>query len=310
MSTVELTSPLHYDGNYNNLFEDNKNYIKNIIKEETLQLVKEKGYKLKSSKEEEIIFTTGFWTSNAKIIIKYNESVLYLYGEDYTLISPTLGPLARRFIVELTNRVQDKIFKYIDDIIISNQNIKKEILQKTTFAEIDKTAFNIILENQSKIEDSILKNFIKIEKFYSDKVKFYNTIRKNIEEIDFDLLPKSDINILTQILITYPNAIELFNFLYKETINSYLNNKQVKFYVLYNQFEELGIFMSKSEKLIIKNLEDINNNISQMVGDMNSLIYNVYSLAQNINENLGIIKNNLRYSNILQTINAYMLNKK
>lgn len=310
MSTVELTSPLHYDGNYNNLFEDNKNYIKNIIKEETLQLVKEKGYKLKSSKEEEIIFTTGFWTSNAKIIIKYNESVLYLYGEDYTLISPTLGPLARRFIVELTNRVQDKIFKYIDDIIISNQNIKKEILQKTTFAEIDKTAFNIILENQSKIEDSILKNFIKIEKFYSDKVKFYNTIRKNIEEIDFDLLPKSDINILTQILITYPNAIELFNFLYKETINSYLNNKQVKFYVLYNQFEELGIFMSKSEKLIIKNLEDINNNISQMVGNMNSLIYNVYSLAQNINENLGIIKNNLRYSNILQTINAYMLNKK
>jgi len=310
MSTVELTSPLHYDGNYNNLFEDNKNYIKNIIKEETLQLVKEKGYKLKSSKEEEIIFTTGFWTSNAEIIIKYNESVLYLYGEDYTLISPTLGPLARRFIVELTNRVQDKIFKYIDDIIISNQNIKKEILQKTTFAEIDKTAFNIILENQSKIEDSILKNFIKIEKFYSDKVKFYNTIRKNIEEIDFDLLPKSDINILTQILITYPNAIELFNFLYKETINSYLNNKQVKFYVLYNQFEELGIFMSKSEKLIIKNLEDINNNISQMVGNMNSLIYNVYSLAQNINENLGIIKNNLRYSNILQTINAYMLNKK
>jgi hypothetical protein len=90
-------------------------------------------------------------------------------------------------------------------------------------------------------------------------------------------------------------------------IRFYLNNDSVSFYLIYNKFEELGLFLSTGQKNIISSLSQINENLINMSDKMNTLISMTSNIGESLCEKLDRISGKLTYSNTLSTINTFQL---
>ena len=90
------------------------------------------------------------------------------------------------------------------------------------------------------------------------------------------------INIYEQLLIT---SITM--------INSLINNDLIKFYEIYEVFDNLGVFDSKWERSLLESIKDINQNINQVVSNINKLNQNIMEGFQGLSYDLHSIDNSL-----------------
>jgi len=291
--------------------EFNPEIITNEISNQIIEVAREKSYSVEKIEKGKITIYTGFFRGNdTTLYVVYDETKIHVIGAVTHLMDLFLAKRCRKFGERVGEKVIDILNEKITNIIDGNQKIINNALENKKVIIKDTTIYKLLLDNQSEIESSVLKNFIKIYGFYAKHVDWYNTMKENLENINFSVLPREIIESTTETFKAYPDAIELFYYLFESTVNAYLKKENVVFFTLYNQFEDLGIFMSKAEKLIIKNLNDINNNLYEIFSNIDLMIENVSDIANNINSNLDLINNNIKFMTILQGINTYQLHKK
>ena len=76
-------------------------------------------------------------------------------------------------------------------------------------------------------------------------------------------------------------------------INSLINNDLIKFYEIYEVFDNLGVFDSKWERSLLESIKDINQNINQVVSNINKLNQNIMEGFQGLSYDLHSIDNSL-----------------
>jgi hypothetical protein len=165
----------------------------------------------------------------------------------------------------------------------------------------------MITKNQSTIEKNLIPHFLKIFDLYEDQIKTYKTLWSNLNEIDFHKHDQNFVNNTLTSIPKYYSSIILLEMMIEDMIRFYLNNDSVSFYLIYNKFEELGLFLSTGQKNIISSLSQINENLTNMSDKMNTLISMTSNIGESLCEKLDRISGKLTYSNTLSTINTFQL---
>jgi|GEM_PF-3680457 hypothetical protein len=230
----------------------------------------------------------------------------------------TLG-IDRDQIKKRFNENAEKVFNLsvskIKKIIVVKENIRQhenvnaiqEILEITKELNIKHELYDMITKNQSTIEKNLIPHFLKIFDLYEDQIKTYKTLWSNLNEIDFHKHDQNFVNNTLTSIPKYYSSIILLEMMIEDMIRFYLNNDSVSFYLIYNKFEELGLFLSTGQKNIISSLSQINENLINMSDKMNTLISMTSNIGESLCEKLDRISGKLTYSNTLSTINTFQL---
>ena len=72
-------------------------------------------------------------------------------------------------------------------------------------------------------------------------------------------------------------------------INSLIDNDLIKFYEIYEVFDSLGVFDSQWEKNLIDSIKDMNQGLSQVISDINTLNQNITSGFESLSFDLNSI---------------------
>lgn len=138
-----------------------------------------------------------------------------------------------------------------------------------------------------------------------------------------DLLPNGGMNI-ELILNSYCKELHIYNSqisLAFVMIHSLLQNKLVNFLEVYNSFDELGVFDTSYQRSVRESLSGVNKNLcllNQNLLDLivkveefnNNIIYTIDELNSNsikMLESISSIEGNIKYSNLLSSIQTYQL---
>ena len=181
------------------------------------------------------------------------------------------------------------------------------------------TLNNLLLKHQAKIievDKNYIQKFVKIISYLKQKKvntqKIFETIRetKNEEELN------ERINLLR-------NQIHIYNLLVFHTISmitALVESDFITFYEIYECFDQLSVFNSNWENEISSKLDEIGTGISELlysiyqmeknvVNVINKLTYvtqNGFSkLNSTISTDLTSINSNLKFNNLLTTIQNY-----
>jgi len=181
------------------------------------------------------------------------------------------------------------------------------------------TLNNLLLKHQAKIievDKNYIQKFVKIISYLKQKKantqKIFETIRetKNEEELN------ERINLLR-------NQIHIYNLLVFHTISmitALVESDFITFYEIYECFDQLSVFNSNWENEISSKLDEIGTGISELlysiyqmeknvVNAINKLTYvtqNGFSkLNSTISTDLTSINSNLKFNNLLTTIQNY-----
>lgn len=293
------------------LYKGEYQEIKDELKDVFIKIGKDSGWTLKNSNNEKIVFKTPFnWKSigetvtvnyyNNKITVESvsnQKSVLTTWGKNDENCKNYLSkivPEVKNYLQKKESNRQNENLEIINDI----KNDFNEIVVNTSFMEL-------IKENQSKIEKDLIPQFLKIISYYESQVKIYSVVYENINEINFHQNRTSDIESSTKSLGVYSKTIQLLELSINELLNSYLNEDLINFYSLYNKFEEMGMFITQGEKIIVNSLVDINSNLTGIINSVEVLTSKMGELGNKLNE----INNSLEVQNLISILNTYQTYK-
>ena len=88
----------------------------------------------------------------------------------------------------------------------------------------------------------------------------------------------------------------------------YLSNNKVRYFEIYQVFEELGTFDRTWEKKLIIKLDEIGSkldSINNTLLNIENKIYDLVQSNQNIISELKSMGSDIRTTNLLQTLNTY-----
>ena len=86
----------------------------------------------------------------------------------------------------------------------------------------------------------------------------------------------------------------------------------IEFYEIYNAFEDMGLFLTKGEKLVISGISDINENLGQIISGIDALAIGMASLSSQFNElsqKVSDLNTSTRINNAINAVNTYQLYK-
>ena len=212
-----------------------------------------------------------------------------------------------------------------------------DIIQTDDFLELLKKHEKYIVG----IDRSYIKNFVKLSNYLKTK-------RNNLQNT-FDILSKvefsKDLQVLTKIL---KNKIHTYNTIIFHSISmivSLTSDEMIIFYEIYEIFDELNVYDSKSEKDLLNEIKNINSELKKVnknlknIGDkldrisgqfydlmnqinesderiintINNLTYttssSIESLSNNVQSELKSIDSSIKFNNLLTGIQSYQMYK-
>ena len=227
---------------------------------------------------------TGVWRTSNKYTRKYVTNATELYGCDYKIdgskITPTKTDLniEQKIINKINNRLKElgynQTITNLDQLHSVINTINKNIVDSTTSIE-----FNILeIDNEYNIKQSHIfdpKHLI-----------------KNKLNVDYDsIVINDDFNsIFTPFFVSLQDKITYYVF---ETKN---NSYNIREYSLFNEYNEFKSNVSKY----------INNQTYKYI---NSLLYDTDIDLDSVNEFWNLVKNNPKYTELLDIINKYLIEK-
>ena len=84
-------------------------------------------------------------------------------------------------------------------------------------------------------------------------------------------------------LSNYKTVIESLDAMATSMVLMRLANNKIGFFILYDKFDEIGVFFDGFQKLSVKFLEDINNNLSLIHQSMNEISSSLYGISNDLN---------------------------
>jgi len=294
-----------------NIYKGEYSDIKEELQDVFISIGESFGWELKNCNSETIVFKTPFnfrsigetvtvnyLTNNISITSVSNQkSVMTTWGKN--------DDNCRNYL----NEIVPSVINYLDNKESKRQSSYKEVLDviRKDIVEIptNKDLFKLVSDNQNKIEKTYIPNFIKIYQYYEEQVNTYNVIYNNINDLEFHTLSSRSIESSIETIKIYSSTIEVLDVTIKQLFESYLSEDLINFYTLYNKFEEMGLFLSKGEKLMVRSLNDINDNMDSLIGRIDGLVDTMSDMGKTLEE----INSGIGVSNLLSTINTYQLYK-
>lgn len=170
-------------------------------------------------------------------------------------------------------------------------NLKDKILKSNENKILDISEFKSILEkeenNINNKDTKVLHNFTRLLLFfenYEEQILSNSNVLSNLQGKKFDQLNRSYnqfTNLNSSLNKLYPLGLIM--------LKSYLDNKTVEYYKIYEFFDKLHVFDSTHQKKLIETIQKVSTNISNLTDEVKSL------------------RKSVGYTNLLLTYNSIQL---
>ena len=227
---------------------------------------------------------------------------------------------------ECISKLSIKVKKDKENIRTLLSKVSKD-LDKNNTGSLDvfkEDTFNLLLNKNQKEIILLEKDFKK--EFTKEFVKLSNFITTNKEGIikQYELLKKiNQKDLLEENIGLLKNQINVYNtiqYLAIAMVTTLINEDKIKFYKIYETFDELNVFNSKWEKDLKKELEEINLNLLEVIESIDQMSYKITTvlssintsigdLSTSINKQLSSINSSVDLNTIITGINTYQLYK-
>jgi len=169
-----------------------------------------------------------------------------------------------------------------------------------------------------KVDGAILQKLLRFS-------RSMNLRRDNLQEIFSRILNSNSVQNRNDIIGILRNEIYTYNLMTVNGLNMItclINNKMILFYDIYETFDTLGYFNSNWENELKNNLENINNNLESIMYGIAAMNINITVQLRNLRETtmrgfndlnnvvqteLKSIDSNLKFNNLLNSVQAYQL---
>jgi hypothetical protein len=276
-------------------------------------------WQIKNQSSKMTVFNTPMsWASfGESVYLSYNfnsnELTIQCYTENGQLVSwgkleknvntviDFIGPRMQEWIKHEENKRQKKNKDIISEILTENSRL----IENTSFTQKLKVI-------QELVEKSQLPNILKIFKYYSEQVHNHNILIENVSSVHFNKskdyeidYAKKSINVFSSLVYLLENAITVM-------LEKIVEQDLVEFYEIYNVFEDMGLFLTKGEKLVISEISDINENLGQIISGIDVLAIGMSGLSSKFNEltqKISDLNTSTRINSALNAVNTYQLYK-
>jgi hypothetical protein len=283
-------------------------------------------------------FTENTYVGLRDFIGNYLDSYKYGNWDEYTLIRNILREInflneKDEVVITSYQELEECISKLSIKVKKDKENIRsllsKELkdLDKNNTGSLDifkEDTFNLLLNKNQKEIILLEKDFKK--EFTKEFVKLSNFITTNKEGIikQYELLKKiNQKDILEENIGLLKNQINVYNtiqYLAIAMVTTLINGDKIKFYKIYETFDELNVFNSKWEKDLKKELEEINLNLLVVIDSIHQMSYKITTVLSSINTSIGdlsttinkqlsSINSSVDLNTIITGINTYQLYK-
>lgn len=289
-------------------------------------------YKLTINDKNQLVYGRPY--TNLK---NYNgKETILQNGSSYVSLKPDTISLFKKLLNKLqpfSDGLESKIFKesnqIIEDGIQKNINeIKQNLIGDISINNdgkldlINISDFNTLIEKyQSRIieiDKSYILKFVKISNYLKEK-------RSNIFKIYERINKTKDSKFLNTQVSLLKNQIFTLETLYFHSISmvtTLMNNDLISFYEIYECFDKLGVFNSNWENEINSRLNNIETKLDDilisiyeleitMIKSMKMLSYVTKDSFKNLEKSISIeltdINSNLKFNNLLNTIQTYKM---
>lgn len=291
----------------------------NVVKKELKRLIsefsKQNKWNIKSQNEEFTYFTTKIsWASfgeSVRLQHVFGRDTLLLkaYTENDQLISwgkleknvntviDFIGPKLQTFISEIELNRQKNNFRTLDSLKESNSKII-----------VNEELTKVLKDIQGVLDQSKLPNVLKILSYYKEQVTHYNVFVGELNSIEFYKVPDDKIESTKKGLEIYGPLVALLEACILSMFKCGQQGDLIGFYGFYNNFESMGLFITKGEKIVINGINDINNNLSSIVSGIDVLATGMFNMSAQLSamsNQLTEIKSGIDVNNAIATVNAY-----
>lgn len=272
-------------------------------------------------------------------LLKENKRIYPCSPEDEICIFDFNVEFCNYFYTHFKDELKINKNKYINDVnfnlfgIDIERNLKEN--QNSLIGTLDQdkdglidindcdSLTNILQKNQTKIielDKSYIQKFVKISTYLKTKKeniqKIFNQIEltKNEKELEIQL------NLLKNQINTYDSL--LFHSL--SMLISLIEDDLITFYEIYETFDKIGIFNSNWENEVSDKLNDISDGINDLIYMIDKMEKNIVSSIHNltyitqtsfqklnlsVDNQLKSVNSNLRFNNLLNSVQTYQLYK-
>jgi hypothetical protein len=253
-------------------------------------------------------------------LFQINEGIEFttsLFGKELWVEYTGFEMFLEKFILFQKNQILASTPKLVNEL-------KNYIFDDNEINWIPNEPFSKLLENHEgliyeKNADYLLK-FVKLD-------SFLNTKRKSLINIHKEVINTKDEDFIFKTIPVLIKQIEYYNQLLLLSINMIValkKNKMILFFKIYETFDQIGIFDSNWEKLILNKMDELNMSIKNLVNQIQEMEIRLHQkiedlgfeiqssidqMKENVIDEVSSIKNldNGSASSILSLINTFQL---
>ena len=100
--------------------------------------------------------------------------------------------------------------------------------------------------------------------FYETNLTNYSSIYEKFKDQDFVNKFQTEINETFELLIPTYNSVLVIESYITEMINSLIKGDKVTYFSIFNVFEDQGVFLTKGEKIMIDNTNQLLHQLNQL----------------------------------------------
>lgn len=218
--------------------------------------------------------------------------------------------------VDNTNsEIHDKISKIIDktldvfekERVVTNQKGLEKIKEGIKPIEFKSEIRTELTKNQNLFSDEHIPKLLKIIDYYSTNLENYMSMYNLLHTDDFVHESQYEVEKTMDMIPIMYNSLKVIEGYVFEMIQSQINGDKITYFTMYNIFEDLGLFLSKGEKLMIENSNKMIDEIGKVNDSINNLIETTIKVGNKISGQLEQVNKKLDLNNFLTGINTYQL---
>ena len=203
----------------------------------------------------------------------------------------------------ISSIVQDSINEFEFNRVEKNIELKDGVLEEIEQLNYKEEIKSLLISNQNLFSDEHIQKILKVLDFYETNLTNYSSIYEKFKDQDFVNKFQTEINETFELLIPTYNSVLVIESYITEMINSLIKGDKVTYFSIFNVFEDQGVFLTKGEKIMIDNTNQLLHQLNQLNSSMDTLI----SLTVDISKKLSSINSKLMLNNFIQIVNTYQL---
>ena len=212
------------------------------------------------------------------------------------------------------NKTVNQLVTVIVDDFEQRRKEENKIVIKSLKSEIEPLIFNeeirsLLNKNQNSFNEEHIPKLLKVIDYYNNNLTNYMSVFDLVEDKNFFEKHQSEISETVEMLPYMYNSVQLVENYILKMFQSQIEGDKITYFTIYNIFEELGIFLSKGEKIMIEKSENMISEIGKVNSSINDLIDTTIKVGEKISGQLDSINNNLKFNNLLTGIQTYQLSR-